>query len=67
MEEKEFQFELGEIVRIKGSYKDAFIKARGMIEHVGGNTEEAYFILIDGERVGVANKYELERKQSGKM
>ena len=63
MEEKEFQFELGEIVRIKGSYKDAFIKSRGRIEHVGGNTEEAYFLLIDGERVGVANKHELERKK----
>ena len=63
MEEKEFQFELGEIVRIKGSYKDAFIKSRGRIEHVGGNTEEVYFILIDGERVGVANNHELERKK----
>jgi len=67
MEEKEFQFELGEIVRIKGSYRDAFIKSRGMIEHVGGNTEEVYFILIDGEKLGVVNVHEIERKQSGKM
>lgn len=67
MEEKEFQFELGEIVRIKASYKDAFIKARGKLEHVGGNREEVYFVLIDGERTGVVNNHELERKQSGKM
>jgi len=63
MEEQKFQFELGEVVRVKGSCKDAFVKSRGMIEHVGGNTEEVYFILIDGEKLGVVNVYEIERKK----
>jgi hypothetical protein len=63
MEKQNFQFELGEVIRIKGSYKDAFIKSRGMIEHVGGSTEEVYFILIDGEKLGVVNVHEIERKK----
>ena len=39
---KDFEFELGEVVKLKGSYKDVFIKGRGKIQYLDGHVAVSY-------------------------
>ena len=58
---KDFEFELGEVVKLKGSYKDVFIKGRGKIQYLDGHVETTYLGNLDGERPVLVNEFELER------
>jgi hypothetical protein len=60
---KEFEFELGEIVRLKGSFHDFFIRGRGKIQYLDGHVETTYFGNINGERAVLVNEFEIERKK----
>jgi hypothetical protein len=60
---KDFEFELGEVVKLKGSYHNFFIKGRGKIQYLDGNIETTYLGNVNGERTALANEYEIERKE----
>jgi hypothetical protein len=60
--ESKYKFELGEIVRLKGSYHDFFITGRGEIDHLDKREGIVYFGNLNGDMPRIANEYELERK-----
>jgi hypothetical protein len=59
---KEFEYELGETVRVKCSYKEVMVKARGKFETIFGVVEETYAVF-DGERTMILTNHELEKKK----
>lgn len=58
--EQKFKFELGQSVKLKGSYHDAYIYARGVFEYLEGHSVVTYWLVIDGERRAIASEKELE-------
>lgn len=59
---KEFEFELGEVVRVKCSYREAMVKARGKFETIFGSMEQTYAVF-DGDRTMILTNHELEKKK----
>jgi hypothetical protein len=61
--EQKFKFELGQSVKLKGSYRDAYITARGVIDYLEGHSIITYFITIDVEKRLIASEQELELRE----
>lgn len=61
--EQEFKFELGQSVKLKGSYHDAYITARGVVNYLEGYSVVTYWLVVDGERRTIASEKELELRE----
>lgn len=64
--EQEFKFELGQAVKLKGSYHDAYVNARGVINYLEGHSIITYFVMVDGERRLMVSEQELELRKENK-